>query len=68
MRTVKRPSAGSSSWRLLAGYWLGEERWSAWSLTLLLALATTAEVAVQLRLNAWNGILFDALETRDTAR
>ncbi len=68
VRTVKRPSAGPSSWRLLAGYWLGEERWSAWSLTLLLALATTAEVAVQLRLNAWNGILFDALETRDTAR
>jgi putative ATP-binding cassette transporter len=51
--------------RLAAPYWNGPERWTARGLAGGLALLTGLLVLIQLRVNEWNGDLFDALEARD---
>ncbi len=49
---------------LSGGYWRGESGRRAWPLALGLLALNAAEVALLLRLNAWNRDLFDALERR----
>lgn len=51
-------------WRLVGGYWHGENKRDAWGLSLGLALVTLGHVLLQLRLNLWLGDFFNALDLR----
>jgi putative ATP-binding cassette transporter len=54
-------------WRSARGFWLGERRVLAWSLSLALVALVLLQLAVQLRLNIWNRDIFNALERKDAA-
>ena len=56
-------------WRFVAlavGFWRMEQRGRAWRLTLLMLVASSAQIGVNLIYNARNKWFFDALEARDT--
>ena len=48
-----------------SGFWRGDSKGRAWTLTLTVAFFAAAVVAVQYGMNKWNRIFFDALEKKD---
>ena len=48
-----------------SGFWRGDSKVRAWTLTLTVAFFAAAVVAVQYGMNKWNRIFFDALEKKD---
>ena len=53
--------------RLVASYWTGEQRVTAWTLTALLLAAVLLGVWLQAVINVWNAAFFNALEQRAQA-
>ena len=63
-----RPEATASTaayFRLAGGFWKGETRGRAWSLTVLSIALIVANIGVQYGINRWNRHFFDALDKRD---
>jgi len=52
-------------WAAASGFWKGDTRVRAWTLTLGLALVTLCQIAVQYRVNFWTRDIFDAVEQRN---
>lgn len=52
-------------WQTASGFWLGERRVVAWTLTLILIAIVAGQVFIQYRINVWNRAIFDALEKKD---
>lgn len=67
---TREPSQGSLRQFLTfaLGYWRGDNRRIAWSLTGAVIGIMAATLAVNLALNAWNRWFYDALEKRDVAQ
>jgi vitamin B12/bleomycin/antimicrobial peptide transport system ATP-binding/permease protein len=53
--------------RLTSGWWRGATARRAWLLTIALATLVIANIGVNLGVNQWNRVFFDALERRDAA-
>jgi putative ATP-binding cassette transporter len=53
--------------RLSRGYWSGEQSVRAWLLSFGVLVFVITEVLVQVGINRWNGLFFDALERKDAA-
>ena len=53
--------------RLTSGWWRGATARRAWLLTIALASLVIANIGVNLGVNQWNRVFFDALERRDGA-
>src|SRR5918997_682582 len=51
--------------RLASGWWRGASARNAWLLTLALAALVIGNIAVNVAVNQWNRVFFDALERRD---
>jgi putative ATP-binding cassette transporter len=60
-------TAFGAFWRISGGFFAGRNGWRVKLLVLVLALLGIAQVGVQLLLNVWSGIVFNAIEQRDTA-
>src|SRR5918997_3137267 len=52
--------------RLASGWWRGASARNAWLLTLALATLVIGNIGVNVAVNQWNRIFFDALERRDS--
>ena len=52
--------------RLASGWWRGASARNAWLLTLALAALVIGNIGVNVAVNQWNRIFFDALERRDS--
>jgi putative ATP-binding cassette transporter len=52
-------------WRIGGGFFAGQRGWRNKMLVAALALLGVAQVGVQLSLNVWSGMVFDAIEQRD---
>src|SRR6185369_17257824 len=52
-------------WDLTRGYWVSEERWSAWILLIAIVSLNIGLVAVNVLLNITNGRIFTALQLHD---
>ena len=50
--------------RLVGSYWMGEARFTAWLLGVMLLGLILASVVLQALINTWNARFFDALEKR----
>lgn len=57
-------STGSRFLELAGQYWRGNERPTAWTLTVAVGLCIAAGVYIQARINVWNGEFFTALERK----
>jgi putative ATP-binding cassette transporter len=53
--------------RLSRGFWQGDSASVGWFWTLALAFALTVNVVIQVGVNSWTGLFFNALEQRDGA-
>ncbi|HEX8164684.1 MAG TPA: ABC transporter ATP-binding protein/permease [Beijerinckiaceae bacterium] len=53
--------------RFVAGWWRGPTARRAWFLTVALATLVIANIGLNLAVNQWNRVFFDALERRDAA-
>jgi putative ATP-binding cassette transporter len=53
--------------RFVAGWWRGSTARRAWFLTVALATLVIANIGLNLAVNQWNRVFFDALERRDGA-
>jgi putative ATP-binding cassette transporter len=53
--------------RLSCGYWSSERALQAWLLTFGVLALVVADLAIQIGINRWNGLFFDAVERKDTA-
>jgi putative ATP-binding cassette transporter len=53
--------------RLSRGYWSSEQAMRAWLLSAGVLAFVITDILVQVGINRWNGLFFDALERRDTA-
>jgi putative ATP-binding cassette transporter len=53
--------------RLSRGFWSGAGAMRAWLLSVGVFGLVIADLLIQLGINRWNGLFFDALERRDTA-
>jgi putative ATP-binding cassette transporter len=53
--------------RLSRGYWSSEQAARAWLLSFGVLAFVITDVLVQVGINRWNGLFFDALERKDTA-
>jgi putative ATP-binding cassette transporter len=53
--------------RLSRGFWQGDSAAIGWFWTLALAIALAVNVAIQVGVNSWTGMFFNALEQRDGA-
>jgi putative ATP-binding cassette transporter len=53
--------------RVSRGFWQGDSATTGWFWTLALAFALTVNVAIQVGVNSWTGMFFNALEQRDGA-
>src|SRR3712207_692974 len=51
--------------RFVAGWWRGPTARRAWFLTVALATLVIANIGLNLAVNRWNRVFFDALERRD---
>jgi vitamin B12/bleomycin/antimicrobial peptide transport system ATP-binding/permease protein len=60
-------TAVAAFWRIGGGFFAGRGGWRIKLLVAALALLGVAQVGVQLSLNVWSGMVFDAIEQRDTA-
>jgi putative ATP-binding cassette transporter len=60
-------TAVSAFWRIGGGFFKGHGGWRIKLLVAALALLGIAQVGVQLSLNVWSGLVFNAIEQRDTA-
>lgn len=65
---VRPPSFTRQFLRLAGAYWSSEDRFKVWSLTMLLAGLTVAQVVVPVMINGWSQRLFDALEQHSMDR
>lgn len=54
-------------WSAARGFWSGDTRWVAWSLSIALLVLVVGQLLVQYRINLWNRAIFDALEKKDAA-
>ena len=63
-----RSNAGRSQrfFRLALGFWSGDTRRLAWTLTLAVLLFIFLNLGASLAVNRWNKFFFDALEKKDT--
>src|SRR3712207_400821 len=52
--------------RLVGGWWQGATARRAWTLSLGLAGLVVANIGLNVTVNAWNRMFFDALEKRDS--
>jgi putative ATP-binding cassette transporter len=55
----------SSIWRLIVPYWISREKWSAWTILLVVIAANLAIVYVNVRINSWNAEFYNALERKN---
>jgi vitamin B12/bleomycin/antimicrobial peptide transport system ATP-binding/permease protein len=53
--------------RFVAGWWQGPTARRAWFLTVALAALVIGNIGLNLAVNRWNRVFFDALEKRDSA-
>jgi putative ATP-binding cassette transporter len=53
--------------RLSRGFWSSEHAFKAWLLSLGVLGLVIADLLIQVGINRWNGLFFDALERKDTA-
>ena len=51
--------------RFVAGWWQGRTARRAWFLTIALSVLVIANIGLNLAVNQWNRVFFDALERRD---
>lgn len=54
-------------WRTARGFWTGNARVLAWTMTASLVAAVVVQLIIQYRLNLWNRAIFDALEKKDSS-
>ena len=54
-------------WQSAKGFWTGDQRRIAWTMTVMLLVLVVLQLAVSYGLNLWNRQLFDALEKKDGA-
>ena len=54
-------------WQVARGFWHGASRRTAWGLTTGVLLLVLLNLLVQLGINRWNTLFFDALERKDVA-
>jgi len=52
--------------RLSRGFWASEHALRAWLLSVGVLVLVIADLLIQVGINRWNGLFFDALERRDT--
>ena len=52
--------------RLVGGWWRGATAGKAWMLSLTLAALVVGNIGLNVTVNAWNRMFFDALERRDS--
>lgn len=66
---VRHPVQGHEAVRRLVrfagGYWRGDQARAAWFWTLAVVAMVVATITVNIGLNRWNGVFYDALEKRD---
>lgn len=55
-------------WAVAGGFWQGPSQRRAWMFTLALALGLVLVLLVNVSVNRWQSALFNALETKDSAR
>ena len=53
--------------RLSRGFWSSEHALRAWLLSFAVLALVIADLLIQVGINRWNGLFFDALERKDTA-
>jgi putative ATP-binding cassette transporter len=53
--------------QLSRGYWSGDQAVRAWVLSFGVLTFVVTDILVQVGINRWHGLFFDALEQRDTA-
>jgi putative ATP-binding cassette transporter len=53
--------------RLSRGFWSSEDAFRAWLLSFGVLGLVIADLLIQVGINRWNGLFFDALERKDTA-
>lgn len=54
-------------WTSARGFWSGDTRWVAWTLSACLLSLVVAQLLIQYRINLWNRAIFDALEKKDAS-
>lgn len=59
------PKVARAFGRLVGGWWSGPSAGRAWFYTITLAALVVSNIGLNLAVNAWNRIFFDALERRD---
>ncbi len=58
----------SRFFRLALGFWSGDTRLRAWTLTIAVLACVAAQLGSAVAINGWNRLFFDALDGRDAAR
>jgi putative ATP-binding cassette transporter len=64
-RGVAQPALIARFWSTASGFWTGEKKFKAWSLSLFLVAVTLSQIGVLYRINFWNRDIFNAVERRD---
>ncbi|QCR35135.1 ABC transporter ATP-binding protein/permease [Nissabacter sp. SGAir0207] len=54
-------------WRLIAPYWRSEEKWRAWTMLATIVALSLATVYINVLLNEWNRVFYDALQNKNYA-
>ncbi|MDN7719395.1 ABC transporter ATP-binding protein/permease [Burkholderia gladioli] len=57
-----------SAWSLIKPYWVSSEWKLAWSLLIAIIAMNLTVVWINVRLNAWNGAFYNALQQKDAAQ
>ncbi|MEX3557072.1 MAG: ABC transporter ATP-binding protein/permease [Burkholderia sp.] len=57
-----------AAWSLIKPYWVSSESKLAWSLLLAIIAMNLTVVWINVRLNAWNGTFYNALQQKDAAQ
>lgn len=54
-------------WEAALGFWRGDARRQAWLLTIAVFAIALVNIGLAYRLNVWHRVMFDAIESRDSA-
>jgi len=62
---IKQSADRRAMWHLIRPYWVSEEKWRARGLLFTIIVLALAMVYIEVQINAWNRVFYNALETRN---